>query len=256
MTFDQRPIYTPTDNIWTPAPEAKGPFPGQHGGAVAGVLAAAMEAEAAVLQAGLGVKLSLNLLRPAPVVPVEIKVEKVTNGRRLTVLQAAMSANDKLVALAHAVFVQPVTIPTLPPTPVTTPVDLASALPAKVGDYSSEPWFWDAIEARQTADHTIWLRALRPIAQPFTPLAQIGMMADWASGFSRLDSLDEPLVAALPNADLTIHLSRQPQGEWIGLRPDSTWHENGLGLTDTVLLDQWGVIGRCCQSLLLLPLPD
>lgn len=248
------PIYTQSSNIWTPAPEAKGPFPGQHGGAVAGVLAAAMEAEAAVLQAGLGVKLSVHLLRPAPVAPVTIQIEVIANGRRLTVLQATMFAGDKRTALAHAVFIQPVTVTTLSPTVLNNPIDLEAALPVKVGDYSSESWFWDVIEARQTANKTIWLRPLRPIAVPLTPLAHVSMLADWSSGFSRLDSLDDPKIAGFPNADLTIHLSRQPRGEWIGLRPESTWYDNGLGLTDTVLLDQWDVIGRCCQSLLLLPL--
>lgn len=252
---EQRPIYTQSDSIWTPAAEAKGPWSGQHGGAVAGVLASAIEREAAVLQAGVGVKLSVHLLRPAPVAPVEIKVEVVTNSRRLTVLQATMMAHDKPVALAHAVFIQPIPITALPPTPTTQPVDLESALPVSIGNYSSEPWFWHAIEARQTADQTIWLCPRRPIAAPLTPLAQVGMLADWASGFSRVDSWEEPVVAGLPNADLTIHLSRQPQGEWLGLRPKSTWRNDGIGLTDTVLLDQWGVIGRCCQSLLLLPLP-
>jgi hypothetical protein len=164
-------------------------------------------------------------------------------------------ANDKVVAMAHAVFIQPVPIATLPPISTNPPVDLETALPVQVGDYSTEPWFWHAIEARQTADHTIWLCPRRPIADPLTPLAHVGMLADWASGFARVDSWEAPVVAGMPNADLTIHLARHPRGEWIGLRPNSTWDNNGLGLTDTVILDQWGTIGRGCQSLLLLPLP-
>ena len=40
---NQAPLYREAEGLWHPAPETKGPFPGQHAGAVAGLLAGCME---------------------------------------------------------------------------------------------------------------------------------------------------------------------------------------------------------------------
>ena len=46
------PILTRDGDVWAPAPEGKGPFAGQHGGVVAGAIAATMEGLAAERDAG------------------------------------------------------------------------------------------------------------------------------------------------------------------------------------------------------------
>ena len=233
--------------------EAKGPFPGQHGGAVAGVMAAAIEQHAAGRDFGIGLKFSLHLLRPVPIAPVRVTIREEHTGSRLSVLGAEMTIEDKRYAFAHAVFVRTAATPGL--TGASHAPQDPTRLPAyRISSYSGEPWFWDTLECRRdTRAGVFWVRQLMPVADPLTALAQVAALADWSSGLSRPDSLERPLVDAFPNADLSVHLSRAPRGDWIGLRGNPAWNANGTGLTDTELLDAHGAIGRCCQSIVLVP---
>jgi hypothetical protein len=66
--------------------------------------------------------------------------------------------------------------------------------------------------------------------------------------------------AALPferylfiNADLSIHLHREPRGEWIGLDARTVLVRGGPGLAECVLHDEDGPVGRSFQSLVVAP---
>ena len=83
-----------------------------------------------------------------------------------------------------------------------------------------------------------------------SPLARVAATADFGNGVS----------AALPfngflliNADLSIHLQRQPRGEWIGLDARTLLHPGGMGLAESVLHDVDGPIGRSFQTLVVGP---
>ena len=54
-----------------------------------------------------------------------------------------------------------------------------------------------------------------------------------------------------PNTDLTVHLFRQPTGDWLGLDTDVSFGPDGIGLTASVLHDERGPIGRAAQTLTL-----
>ncbi len=242
-------IYRRDGDRWVPGPEAKGPFPGQHGGVVAGVLAACLEEEAARLQAGVALQSATLLLRPAPVEPCAISTKTVRTGGRVTVLAAALSIGDKECALAQAIFVRPQEVGQwpLPDAEIHEPSNLE--LVPRPAKYGSGIWYRDAVEMRH-ADGIFWLRSLKALVDPFTPLARICAHADWASGLS---SLESPTIAGFPNADLSIHLAREPRGDWVGLRPKSHWYANGMGMTDTEILDTFGSVGRACHTLVLVP---
>jgi hypothetical protein len=53
------------------------------------------------------------------------------------------------------------------------------------------------------------------------------------------------------NPDLSIHLLRLPEGEWVGMRSTTLPGGEGIGLAETALFDLGGRIGRSVQSLLL-----
>jgi hypothetical protein len=53
------------------------------------------------------------------------------------------------------------------------------------------------------------------------------------------------------NVDLTVHLHRMPEGEWVCLDAVTLPEPNGVGMADTRLLDARGPIGRATQTLLL-----
>ena len=51
------------------------------------------------------------------------------------------------------------------------------------------------------------------------------------------------------NTDLTIHLHREPEGEWIGNDAVTAIDPNGIGLADATLHDAHGPFARALQSL-------
>lgn len=57
-----------------------------------------------------------------------------------------------------------------------------------------------------------------------------------------------------PNVDLTIHLHRQPTGDWVGLDTTVIFGAGGHGLTSTVLHDVLGPVGQASQTLTVRPL--
>ena len=59
--------------------------------------------------------------------------------------------------------------------------------------------------------------------------------------------------AAAINPELTIHLHRHPIGEWICLESGAWAQPHGVGLAQTRLHDDHGVIGSALQSLLVEP---
>lgn len=242
-------IYHRDGDRWIPGPEAKGPFPGQHGGAIAGVLAACLEADAARLQAGVALHSSTLLLRAVPVEPCAISTRTVRAGGRVTVLAATLRIGDKEYALAQAIFVRPQEVGEWPLPSVEIHEPSNFELVPKHPKFGTGLWYRDAVEMRH-ADGIFWLRSLKALVDPLTPLARICAHADWASGLS---SFESPTIGGFPNADLSIHLAREPRGDWVGLKPKSHWFANGMGMTDTEILDTCGPVGRACHTLVLLP---
>jgi hypothetical protein len=53
------------------------------------------------------------------------------------------------------------------------------------------------------------------------------------------------------NPDLSIHLHRYPEGEWVALDAMTYAEAHGVGLAQSALHDERGRIGRSLQSLLV-----
>ena len=53
------------------------------------------------------------------------------------------------------------------------------------------------------------------------------------------------------NVDLTVHLHRMPETEWVCLDAVTLPESNGIGIADTRLFDERGAIGRGVQTLLV-----
>jgi hypothetical protein len=97
---------------------------------------------------------------------------------------------------------------------------------------------------------TVWMRLTAPIiaGREITPLQRAVATADFGNGISR--SLDMGSWVFM-NPDLTIHVSRYPDGEWIALSAVSTYGHEGRGLATGTLWDTSGWLGRSTQSLYL-----
>ena len=98
----------------------------------------------------------------------------------------------------------------------------------------------------------VWMRLRHPLVQgePLTPLARLVATSDFANGVSSVLPFTRFLFI---NADLTIHLYRQPHGEWIGMDARTLLSSGGTGLAESVLHDVHGPVGRAFQSLVVQP---
>ena len=95
---------------------------------------------------------------------------------------------------------------------------------------------------------TVWMRPRVSLVEgePVSPLQRVLLAADGGNGVSAPLDWEEFIFI---NTDLTVHLLRPPEGEWVCL--DSVTHVDGLGMTDTALWDERGRIGRAAQTLLV-----
>ncbi|MFD6455322.1 thioesterase family protein, partial [Nocardia sp. NPDC060220] len=104
----------------------------------------------------------------------------------------------------------------------------------------------------QPGRNTAWVHSPMDLvsAEPADPLASYLALVDTANGIA---VRQEPTKWMFPNLDLTVHLYRQPEGEWTGLDTTVTFGHTGQGLTSTVLHDIRGPVGVAEQILTLRP---
>ena len=83
-----------------------------------------------------------------------------------------------------------------------------------------------------------------------SPLARLAATADFGNGIAASLPFEQFLFI---NADLHIHLHRQPRGSWIGIDARTLLHPGGTGLAESVLHDEQGPVGRAFQALVVQP---
>jgi hypothetical protein len=98
---------------------------------------------------------------------------------------------------------------------------------------------------------TDWIRLRVPVVagEPPSPLMRVAAAADFGNGVSWLVSPGDGWLSI--NPDLTIHLHREPAGEWVCLEAVTALGATGVGMAESRLWDEHGPIGRAVQSLLV-----
>jgi acyl-CoA thioesterase len=85
-----------------------------------------------------------------------------------------------------------------------------------------------------------------------TPMERLFAVADDANGIgTKLDIRKWTFL----NTDLAVHIHRVPEGEWIGIRAETSYGPDGIGTTIGTLFDESGAIGGIQQSVLVRPRP-
>jgi hypothetical protein len=263
-------IFLADGERFMPTVHARGPWDREalHGGAPAALIASAFER----MEPGLDLRiarLGFELLRPVPFERLAMATRIVREGRRVQELAAELYAGEQLVCRASALRVQavPDDLPvagelagaprdgaepaeTMPGPSAGTPVRFA------LDDASGASFAASAMEMRALDDPRtlgparVWMRLRHPLlaGHVLTPLARLAATADFGNGVSASLPFERFLFI---NADLSIHLHRQPQGEWIGLDARTILHPHGMGLAESVLHDVHGAVGRAFQTLVV-----
>lgn len=199
-------------------------------------------------------RISYDILGRLPFVEVDIQVEVVRPGRTIELVQATVSAAGRAVITARAWYLI-VDDTSEVAGGVADPLPAPESCPER---QMSEVWpggFIAQIKARRVEGPrpgrgAAWLTSDNQLVEGEDPI-QI------AEFFSRIDVAngiavrEDPQAWAFPNIDLSVHLYREPVGDYTGLDTTVTWGSTGVGLTSSVLHDINGPVGRAEQSLTL-----
>jgi hypothetical protein len=252
-TTDRGELFRPTDACRGPwSPDAC------HAGPPTGLLARA--AERVVPEQRL-VRLTVDLVRPIPHAGFTVRAERTRTGR--TVSTTALAIDDlegRTVVTASAMHLARGSGLPVPTSAAATP-DLATAVPGQFPIRAAGhdlPMFVSEVEVRYppgdepTPGPTrMWMRTL-PLLPDEEPsgFQRICPLADCGNAVSRNG---EPTEYSFVNTDLTILLHRDPVGVWLGTDAVSRWESTGHGMSDALLFDERGAVGRALQTLVVDP---
>jgi len=253
---------TPDGDWFQPTDVCRGPWDPNacHAGPPTGMLIRAAER---LLPDQRFVRITVDLLRPIPHAGFRIAGSVVRLGRTVSAAALAIvDADDREVVTARTLHMTTQPSAELPTAPPDTP-PFAEARPGSfpIGRAAHPlPMFADATEVRYPPgdDHsggptTAWMRTIALLPDDddragVSGYARIAPLADCGNAFSRNA---EPGRLVFMNTDLTISLHREPAGEWFGMRSVSRWESDGIGISDSLLFDEHGPVGRAIQSLII-----
>jgi len=233
----------------------------QHAGPPSALLARAIRKTVADDPALRVIRLTAELFAPVPITTVEIATSVLRAGRKVRRIEATLAAEGKVLIRATALCARTVGVelPTLPEDrrarmkpPERGEPHQFSVVRGEVVGYAA------AVETRRVAGGfgvnptAVWIRprVSLVLGEPLSPLDRVLIAADSGNGCAVV--LD-PARFTFINADLTVALHREPEGEWVCLEA-STWPEpTGVGLTESRLHDEQGPIGWALQSLVVEP---
>jgi acyl-Coa thioesterase superfamily protein/acyl-CoA thioesterase superfamily protein len=246
-------IFDREGDTFVPTAAAIGPWDRNalHGGPVAMLLARAIESA----EGGEGmdvVRLTVELLRPVTLTPLTLSADVERPGRRVQLVGAALTSGGVELARARALRVRRAELGVdteAEPAPVGP-----DGLAARNAFEGLEAYFTLGVELRAVEGDpwspgpaTMWVRLKLPVVagEEPTALQRVAAAADFGNGISSvLDWTKHVFI----NPDLTIHLIRQPRGEWVAMS-SRTEIGPGYGLAQSTLYDRGGEIGRSLQSL-------
>ncbi len=266
-------LFVPNGEAWLPTSASRGPWSPDalHGGPVAALLARAVEqcdepgagAPAAAMSV---VRLTVELLRPVPLAPLDVQAHVTRPGRKVQIVDVRLGSEGRDLAWARAVRIRRLD----PSDPEATAFDRhrperdASVLPDPALGVPG-PTILDTYPAFHNGGAelrfvtgsfdtpgpcTVWTRLLLPIVpgEEPSPVQRAAAGADFGNGVSAVLPFDRWRFV---NPDLTVVLERPPAGQWIALQAVTDLGEPGIAVARSVLWDVSGPCGTATQTLLV-----
>jgi hypothetical protein len=247
-------------DVAVPSELTRGPWDpsAMHGGPPAALLARAVES-CDPGPADFIARLTVELLRPVPLVPLTVSARSLRPGKMVHWVEAIMRAGDVEVARAvglrlrtvtESPVAEPPSVDGFPGPDAGTTLDLDPERIRGVGFWSANDILMVGGTFLVAGPGQAWLRLNVPVVagEDATPAQRVAAAADFASGVG--NPLDVTIAAAI-NADLTIAMHRPLNGDWIGIDSRAWASSQGTGMAEAVIHDLGGPIGRSVQCLLV-----
>ncbi|RAY16927.1 hypothetical protein DPM19_01820 [Actinomadura craniellae] len=257
-----RALFERDGRLVVPTDHARGPWrpDALHGAAVAALLASAIDVPGRT-----PARITFDLLAPVPNAPMALAVTAPEGGQRVVRQTVTLLADDAPVARAQCVAVRRTELD-LPEGALDHPDPFAGV---PVPDLSrprpgvSEAVGWECFDsgavsmrglkspAPEPGSTGLWVNLLVPVVagEPTPGIARVAAAADYASTATNV---------RLPygrwtfmNAELSLHVAREPAGPWIGLTSTGVVQPNGCGFSMATLYDSAGRLGQSAQALVV-----
>lgn len=257
-------IFTELDGVYVPSGHARGPWDAesQHGGAPTALIARAierLESPGPMLLA----RLTVEFLGAVPLAPLQVHAEVVRPGKRLQLVEATVASEGTVLCRARAVRLrrEPVDVPAgaVRPSRLKQAHEIDTSM-IPFAPHGEETGFArSAMELRfadgvfgEPGPATAWFRLTMPLVagEETSPTQRAVAAADFGNGIASELRFETHLFV---NTDLTVHLSREPVGEWIAVEAVTEHGPEGTALAASTLHDAEGPIGRAAQSLFVAP---
>ena len=223
-------------------------------------------------------RITVDLFRAVPRVPLTTDVELVREGRRVVVARVSVLANGLEVTRGQVLFLRRTEGPSTQTIPAPAGMDgleterglnrgapLAHAPDSDAGTEERDDGFKSAsftggyhhlVESRwpeppgMAPGSIVWVHVQFPIVegeQP-TPFQRVAAVSDFGNALANhaadWDDPGQRMRASYINTDISVHLLRPPAGEWLCLVADRSTHINGVGLVEVSQYDRLGHYAR------------
>jgi hypothetical protein len=252
---------------FVPSALCRGPwYPGtQHGSPMLGLLARAVEALPSAVPMQVS-RLTVDLMRAAPLGPVEARAEVRRAGKSVEFVDAILLADGVEYARANAMRFR------IGDVAVPASIDGETAQPPPIPD-DDDGMGWPKRPGQPEAMHdcfsirpvqgfetpTCWFRLDVPLVrgEDPSPLVRVAITSDFTYSLPIMRALrrDGELLTQRPyvaiNPDTTINLHRAPRGDWLCIDTRANVDAVGAGSAGARLYDPDGPVGFATQSLLV-----
>jgi len=207
---------------------------------------------------------TLEILRPVPIGVVTVEAEVVRPGRSVQMIEAVLRGEDgaelikarawRIRRAEIEISDEVETTPAAPPGPEQGSEPEFFSTGQSVGYHTAMQWRSVGGGFREPGPATVWMRMgceLVAGEEP-TPLQRTLVAADVGNGISAVLDWQRYLFI---NVDLSVHLERLPEGEWVCVDAVTLPQRSGIGTAESVLSDQSGRIGRAAQALMIAERP-
>jgi len=229
----------------------------QHFGPPGALLTRALERCPGGEDMALG-RITIEILGPVPVAELEVSAGVERPGKKVQLLSATLGTGDRPAARAAAWrFARTDTTsqrageaPGLPP--VSEGIPFGRPEHWGPGYIDAMEWVGITGSLAESGPAVTWVRQRIPLVagERPSPLQRLMTVVDSASGVS---SWLDPNRWLFINTELTVHVQREPVGEWIGLDARTTIGPNGVGTATSVVHDERGQVATSAQALLVQP---
>jgi hypothetical protein len=250
-------FYIPDGDAYVATELTRGPWdPGaQHAGPPSALLGRAVEAEGTLIG-----RMTIEVLRPVPLAPLAVTSGVIRPGRNVELLEAALyeagGGDRPPIARATAWRLRTddgvAALDSGPPPPGPEAGGERPFFPTgqDVGYHTAMDYRFVDGGFIEPGPARVWLRMRQPLVagEPVSPLARVLVAADSGNGVSAALDYRRHLFI---NTELSVHLVREPAGEWVLLDAITYVGPHGVGLSESVLYDETGRLGSAAQTLLV-----